>query len=225
MKEALQPQHHGLWELAVLCLLREDPMHPYEMRRLLRTRHKDELLVLKSGSLYHAISRLLLSRLIEAVETTKNGRRPERTTYRLTADGEMEGLRWLRQMIAAPRRESSEFMACLSFILHLTPRDAIAQLEQRAQQLDWEIAGLTAGIKDLLGKIGRINLIEEEYLRAMRQAELQWVRGIVDDLRSGELAWDLKKILREVRASKQSAAEAGGDATVRRATQKRGTQT
>ena len=77
-------------------------MHPYEMQRLLRERHKDELLVLKPGSLYHAISRLLRSQLIEAGETTRNGRRPERTTYRITPEGDAELIRWLRQMIAVP---------------------------------------------------------------------------------------------------------------------------
>ena len=43
------------WALAVLCLLRERHMHPYEMRRLMRERHKEERLRLKAGSLYHAI--------------------------------------------------------------------------------------------------------------------------------------------------------------------------
>ena len=34
----------GLWELAVLALLREAPMHPYQMQKLLRERHKEALL-------------------------------------------------------------------------------------------------------------------------------------------------------------------------------------
>ena len=33
-------------------------MHPYEMQRLIRERHKDDVLDLKRGSLYHAIDRL-----------------------------------------------------------------------------------------------------------------------------------------------------------------------
>ena len=48
----------GIWEIAVLALLREAPMHPYQMQRLLHLRHKDEILALKRGSLYHAIRRL-----------------------------------------------------------------------------------------------------------------------------------------------------------------------
>jgi DNA-binding PadR family transcriptional regulator len=47
-----------LWDVAVLACLRERPMHPYEIQRVLRTRRKDDVLVLKRGSLYEAIARL-----------------------------------------------------------------------------------------------------------------------------------------------------------------------
>ncbi|MGA7413607.1 MAG: hypothetical protein WBW33_24240, partial [Bryobacteraceae bacterium] len=62
---AKAPIRHNLWELAVLAFLAEKPMHPYEMQRLLGERHKDELLILKRGSLYHAINRLLELALID----------------------------------------------------------------------------------------------------------------------------------------------------------------
>ena len=57
--------NQGLWELAVLCCLKEDPMHPYEIQRVLKERKKDEVLALKKGSLYHAIGRLLKAGLID----------------------------------------------------------------------------------------------------------------------------------------------------------------
>jgi DNA-binding PadR family transcriptional regulator len=111
----------GIWEIAVLALLREAPMHPYQMQALLRLRHKDEILALKRGSLYHAIGRLVRDELITARSTSRNGRRPERTTYAITAAGRKEFSRVLRSIIAVPRRESSEFMAAMSFLVHLTP--------------------------------------------------------------------------------------------------------
>jgi len=77
-----------VWDLAVLCFLRERPMHPYEMQRLLLDRHWDEVLVLKRGSLYHAIRRLVSSKLIKIVGTSRDGKRPERTTYQITPAGE-----------------------------------------------------------------------------------------------------------------------------------------
>ena len=70
------PRFQNLWELTVLCTLREAPMHPYEILRLLKERHKEEVLVLKRGSLYHAIERLLAAGHIEELDTRRNGRRP-----------------------------------------------------------------------------------------------------------------------------------------------------
>src|SRR6516225_8622595 len=124
--------YRNLWSLTVLCLLKERPMHPYEMQRLIRQRKKDQFLDLKRGSLYHAIGRLQRAGLIEPVATTREGRRPERTTYRLTEDGADEVLAWLRELLANPARDSSQFFAALSFIAHLTPADALEQLEVRA---------------------------------------------------------------------------------------------
>src|SRR5450432_1850226 len=100
MKNA--PTKVNTWELAVLAFLREGPMHPYEIQRLLKERHKDELLDLKRGSLYHAINRLLKLGLIQPVGTERDGLRPERTTYRATAAGRATLLRWVRAILSLP---------------------------------------------------------------------------------------------------------------------------
>ncbi|HEY1463610.1 MAG TPA: PadR family transcriptional regulator [Terriglobales bacterium] len=201
-------QHSSLWELAVLSLLHEGPMHPYEMQSLIRLRHKDEVLVLKKGSLYHAIGRLERAGLIEAQETTRNGRRPERTTYKIVPAGEQELLRWLKQLIATPTHEASQFMASLSFLVYLSPEIAAAQMELRVKSLEKEIAGLGTSMEAALPlAVSRINLLETEYLRSMRIAELAWVRSLIQDLQSGALTWDLEKILSSARAQKNQAQE------------------
>jgi len=201
------PPEYGLWELAVLCSLRESPMHPYEIRRLLQERHKTELLALKPGSLYHAINRLLRAGLIEAVSTERKGRRPERTTYRITGAGGKALLHWLRRMIAVPRPEPSEFMTAVSFLIHLAPQEAALQLEHRAAILEGAVAQIELGMSLLVERVTRVNLLEEEYLRAMRRAELKWVRGLLGELRSGSLSWDLEAILAQVRAARRKAAK------------------
>jgi DNA-binding PadR family transcriptional regulator len=193
----------GLWELAVLSLLRERPLHPYQMQRLLGERHKDELLALKCGSLYHAVYRLERAHLIEQTGTGREGRRPERTTYRITPQGQREQVRWLGTLIATPRREPSEFTASISFLVYLTPKDARARLEQRAGALSAEIAALTSGLKAAKEQVARINLLETEYALAMRKAELVWVRRLEDDLRTRRLNWDIDAILAGLRAAEK----------------------
>ena len=175
-------------------------MHPYELQRRIRDWHKDDFLDLKRGSLYHAIERLHRQGAIESVETTREGRRPERTVYRLTEAGEGEVLRWLQDMLARPLREPTQFFAALSFLSHLSPDRVRAQLQQRTAFLEAEVAGLDAALRTMVPRIGRLVLIEVEYARAMRQAELAWVRSFEQELQAGTLRWDPQELLRRVAA-------------------------
>jgi DNA-binding PadR family transcriptional regulator len=195
----------GIWEIAVLATLREAPMHPYQMQRLLRDRHKDEILALKPGSLYHAIGRLERGGKIEAVSTTRDGRRPERTTYRLTDAGRDSLMRMLRKMVSTPRREPSEFMAAMAYLIHLTPAEAIPQLEERQRLLEAEIAQIEATMKAVAPVVSRINLIESEYLLAMLRAERDWTAALIGDLCEGRLNWDLERIYVQIKANTEAA--------------------
>lgn len=196
----------GIWEIAVLALLREAAMHPYQMQRLLRVRHKDEILALKRGSLYHAIARLLKGELIAVESTGRNGRRPERTTYRITEVGHEALVKSLRTMIANPRREASEFMAAMSFLVFLPLEEAAADLKARSSLLEAQISGYEKALANAATFVPRIHLIESEYLIAMLRAELDWIHGLEDDLRTGNLKWDLDRIFTEIRGEREAAA-------------------
>jgi DNA-binding PadR family transcriptional regulator len=187
---------YNLWSLTVLCLLRVRPMHPYELQQRIRDWHKDEFLDLKRGSLYHAIERLHRQGAIEPVETTREGRRPERTVYRLTDTGERQVLHWLEEMLARPVREPTQFFAALSFLSQLSPQRVQEQLQQRTASLKEEIAGLTMALKTMVPRIGRLPLIEVEYARAMRRAELAWVQALQKELQTGKLTWDPRQASR-----------------------------
>jgi DNA-binding PadR family transcriptional regulator len=191
--------HRNLWGLTVLCLLRERQMHPYEMQRLIRERKNDQFLDLKRGSLYHSIEKLQQAGFIRSVETGREGKRPERTVYQLTGEGEQELITWLRELIGKPAHEPSAFFAAVSFLIHLTSDDALRCLQERVTILEAEIGGLDATLRELVPKIGRLVLLEVEYLRAMRQAELEWVRALAADIGAGNLTWDLEAIFRFLR--------------------------
>ncbi len=193
----------GIWEIALLALLREKPMHPYQMQSLLHERHKDEILVLKRGSLYHAINRLLRGNLIKAISSARDGRRPERTTYRILPAGRRQLLASLRHMIGVPQREPSEFLASMSFIVYLSPQAATTQLQDRIGHLENEIRTIETGLLAAGLHVDRIHLLESEYLLAMRKAELQWVRTIAAQLRSGHLTWNLEQIFKQIRAAQK----------------------
>src|SRR5215475_6914469 len=68
--------------LAVLSCLLERPMHPYEISTTLKERNKEQSIKLNYGSLYSVVDSLAKHGLIQAQETSRDGRRPERTVYR-----------------------------------------------------------------------------------------------------------------------------------------------
>ena len=57
--------------LAVLALLFERPMHPYEMAATMKERHKEDSIKLRYGSLYTVIDLLLARGLIAAKEISR----------------------------------------------------------------------------------------------------------------------------------------------------------
>src|SRR5215469_6283966 len=91
--------------LAVLEVLHECPRHPYDIHQTMQEREVWRMVKLTTGSLYHTIERLADDGLIEVVETSRAGRRPERTTYRVTEAGMDAFAARLRALVAEPVTE------------------------------------------------------------------------------------------------------------------------
>lgn len=181
--------------LAILALLYEAPMHPYEMQRLIKERGKDEVInVRQRASLYQVIERLLREGLISVLETTRAENRPERTVYALTDAGRETALRWIREMIATPERDFPDFPAALAQLALLTPADARRQLELRAGALQIEQRRVEELLRGAGAFLPRLFVLETEYQLRVLEAELAWVRSIVTDLGDGTLTWDEAEI-------------------------------
>src|SRR5687767_8291191 len=92
----------NLLALAVLSALAQRPMHPYEIATALRAWGKDQDMEIKWGSFYTVIRNMDKHGLIEAVENVRDGRRPERTVYRITGSGHAELVDWARELVSTP---------------------------------------------------------------------------------------------------------------------------
>ena len=176
--------------LATLVLLAEAPMHPYEMKLKMHERGHDRAIPVKAASIYDTVERLAKAGLIEPVVSNREGRRPERTIYRLTQAGADELDSWLRTLLEEPSREYPRFAAAIMFIGALQRREeAIKVLERRAAAFDAEIAAADTLMRGVPAEVPRLFLIEEEYAQAMRRAELDWLRRITAELKDGTLEW------------------------------------
>lgn len=176
----------------LLVLLAEEPMHAYRMRQLIKAREKDQIVnIAQRNSVYQTLDRLLRAGLIEVRATTREENRPERTVYQLTAEGHRTLLDWLRTMLTTPAREFPEFPVALASLPVFSPPEAISLLEERVAALEERIARLDAG-DETAARIGlpRLFTIEDSYQRAVTEAELRWVRDLIDEIRAGHLTWD-----------------------------------
>ena len=174
--------------LAVLVCLSERPMHPYEVATTLRERQKHESIRLNYGSLYAVVESLARRNLITAEGTERSGRLPERTVYALTDAGRVEMHDWLTDLISTPVKDYPEFEAALSLLPALAPADVVSLLKERAQRLEFQLAGMTA-TRELCEKQGipRLFWIEAEFHQALRVVELDYVRKLAREIEAGSL--------------------------------------
>jgi DNA-binding PadR family transcriptional regulator len=193
---SLRRGYRTLLAYLVLNLLVEAPMHPYEMKRLIRQRGKDMLIQVNLDSLYHAIGQLERAGLIEAAETSREGRRPERTVYRATDAGRDEVRSWMAELLTEAPNEFPQVIAALSHLPAMTPEEVREHLERRAMLLEMQLAASGAMLSVASDQLPRVFLMEGEYAYAMKRAELDWVRAVVDDLASGRLAWSDEEVQR-----------------------------
>jgi DNA-binding PadR family transcriptional regulator len=202
--------------LAVMALLYERPMHPYEMVSVMRERGKHESVRLRYSSLYSVVDALGREGLITARETVREGRRPERTIYGLTEAGRVEFLSWLRELLREPVKEYTQFAAGLTFLPALPPDEALRLLEERVLRLESEAEAMRARLDAVMDKgLARLFLVETEHELVLREAELAWVRELVREIRNrtlgGMAEWESFHSARDatdVEKSKQKEARA-----------------
>lgn len=161
-------------------------MHPYEMGLLLKQRHKEDSIKLRYGSLYTVIELLLARGFIVAREISREGKRPERTIYEITATGRAELHDWMADLVGQPSKEYPQFEAALSLLPVLPPDEALALLRQRLHLLEQgsvALAGQIAGIS--AQNFPPLFLAETEYRLALMKAEQHFVADLIKRIESG----------------------------------------
>ncbi|MRJ75060.1 PadR family transcriptional regulator [Aeromicrobium sp. SMF47] len=176
--------------ISVLALLVERPMHPYEMNRLLHERHEDRFVKIRLGSLYHTVERLQADELVEAIGTEREGNRPERTTYAITAAGREAVEARVRELISRPVREYPHFALALSEAHTIGAAEATADLQQYVTALDEDIAELTALLRAARDRgIPETYWIAGDYLLTTAIAQRDWITTLITRIETKDLIW------------------------------------
>ncbi|MBO7744272.1 PadR family transcriptional regulator [Paenibacillus sp. MWE-103] len=179
---------NNMLALAVLSLLHEKPMHPYEISATMKQRGIPDVIKLNNGSLYSVVEGLLKQGWIVPLETQREGRHPERTIYAPTGEGRTGFHDWLRELVYEPAMEYPRFPAALAFIGHIPPLETAELVERRIGFLRKTIVERRAGIELARSQgLSRIFVVESEFVVHQLEAELQWLLAFKEDIRGGVL--------------------------------------
>ena len=176
--------------IAVLALLFERPMHPYEMYQLLVQRHEERNVKIRPGSLYHTVDRLAGAELVRATGIDRLGNRPERTTYEVTTSGRTALRARLGEALATPVEEYPLFPLALAEAHNLEANVVVDMLKQRIAALEDDADELTAlGDGAAENDVPRVFWLDIGYRRAVVDAEITWLRALVVEIADGQLPW------------------------------------
>jgi DNA-binding PadR family transcriptional regulator len=177
-------------ELAVLGLLKERPMHGYQLSRELSDAHGPFWRV-SYGSLYPSLRRLEREGAIEAtaeVDAGPSSREPTRgktrtkgrrkTVYRITEHGDRLFLELLEEAPHEGQSEDARFRVRLAFFRYLPPETRIRLMERRRAALEQRLAAMDDAIRsgDTDDDYRRAVL---EHSRATAGSDIAWLTGLI----------------------------------------------
>jgi DNA-binding PadR family transcriptional regulator len=174
--------------LLILGVLRfKQPAHGYSIRRELETWRAEQWANIAYGSIYHALGKMAEEGLIEAVDTEQAGKRPARTTYRITSDGEEEFQRLLREYWWELKPLIDPFQVALTFMNELPRDELLAAMRHRQTRVQAFLAGFSFAIKSWNEYVPRH--IEENLrlISARYAAEVPWAEEMIGKVERGEL--------------------------------------
>ena len=176
--------------IAILGLLLERPMHPYEMFQTFVARSEDRIVKVRPGSLYHTVGRLERDGLVRATGTEREGNRPERTTYEITDAGHDRMLERITEMLADWKNEYPEFPLALAEAHNLPRETVIRLLQKRVMSLRAQLELVGRAVDHVEDKhLERKYWLEASYLRTLVEAETTWIEGLVDELTNETIDW------------------------------------
>lgn len=178
--------------LGVVRLLQ--PVHGYDVRRELLSWGAHDWANVSPGSIYNALKSLEGDGMIEVSGSDREGRRPERTTYRVTDGGDREFTQLLLDNLWRSELPNHPILVGTAFLPGLSRTELDAALRGRVFRLEAEIALCDEGIRQVLdspdNRYGFTlhHVAESKRLTKMLlEAEAEWVRGLLYRLEAGEL--------------------------------------
>jgi DNA-binding PadR family transcriptional regulator len=194
-------------ELAVLGLLKERPMHGYQLSREL-SESLGGLWRVSYGSLYPTLRRLERDAAIESEAGDERGARRKKV-YRITSKGEEMFLELLQESPVDTQAEDARFRMRLAFFRYLAPETRIRLLERRRQALQRRLSTIGESLRSGRGASDDYGHALIEHTRTVTESDISWLEGLIAAERRKSLtAGGLKRRRAALRGRAGSSSEA-----------------
>jgi DNA-binding PadR family transcriptional regulator len=174
--------------LVILGLLRDQPLHGYEIKQIIEE-HMGDWTSIAFGSIYFALGKLSEEGLIEMAVTEKKGNRPSRSVYQITESGRSEFLRLLKEVWSEPERQYFAIDVGLAFLNALPTEEIKGYLHKQVSQLEANLQYLDSHQQEEMSQtnIPKSAVLIFEHSRAHLTAELSWTKEVLKKIEQGKL--------------------------------------
>ncbi|HTX78833.1 MAG TPA: PadR family transcriptional regulator [Longilinea sp.] len=174
--------------LVILALLRDQPLHGYEIKHIIEE-HMGDWTNIAFGSIYFALGKLAEEGMIEKIATEKEGNRPSRSVYQITAAGRDEFLNLMREVWGNLDRQYFAIDVGLAFMSALPPEEIKRYLHRRLKALEEGTHYLEEHEQEqvALPEVPASAAMIFEHTRLHLAAELAWTRQLLEQVESGKL--------------------------------------
>jgi len=167
-------------EYIVLALLRRGAMHGYEMARTARDEGIGDVCALEQSALYTYLNNLEARELVRWTEQ-REGRRPPRKLYRLTAAGSAEADRWLRAPVSRMREVRREFLVKVHLLQSVEAAEVEPLLDRQLGVCRGYLDRTRAELEATSGFARLVALSKE----SAAEATIRWIAAYADELAAG----------------------------------------
>lgn len=166
-------------ELAILGLLKERPMHGYQLSREL-TQSLGGFWRVSYGSLYPTLRRLERDSAVvsQASDQPSAGRR--KNVYTITEHGEEIFLELLQETPHDTQSEDTRFRVRLAFFRYLPPETRLRLLERRRASLEDRLTSIVDSLGVARDRVDHYALALMQHGRDSTASDIAWLDGLID---------------------------------------------
>jgi DNA-binding PadR family transcriptional regulator len=160
--------------LVILWLLSEQPLHGYRIKRILDEGSLRFWFPVETGSIYAVLRTLERAGFVETEVVEREGKRPERTRFRITREGRRHYEALLRRAWREPARPVDDIDLALAARPDLEEEETVALLEERVAALRERLDELNL----LATSAPAPEMVERR--RVLTRAELEWAEALLE---------------------------------------------